>query len=71
MGVTFFIEYTHRTLGQIVEIQNLSQDLGIAQNTVREYLGLLEKTYLVSQVFNLGIGFRTRSTRQRKSMHLR
>ncbi len=52
--------------GQIVEIQNLSQDLGIAQNTVREYLGLLEKTYLVSQVFNLGIGFRTRSTRQRK-----
>lgn len=52
--------------GQQIEIQNLATDLGISQNTVREYLGLLEKTHLVSQLFNLGIGFRTRSTRQRK-----
>lgn len=52
--------------GQQIEIQNLAADLGIAQNTVREYLGLLEKTYLISPLFNLGIGFRTRSTRQRK-----
>lgn len=52
--------------GQIVEIQNLAADLSLAQNTVRQYLRLLEQTYLVSQVFNLGIGFRTRSARQRK-----
>ena len=52
--------------GQMVEIQNLAHDLHLAQNTVREYLRLLEKTYLVSQNFNLGIGFRTRSVRQRK-----
>ena len=52
--------------GQMVEIQNLAQDLHLAQNTIREYLNLLEKTYLVSQNFNLGIGFRTRSVRQRK-----
>lgn len=52
--------------GQQIEIQNLAADLGIAQNTVRGYLELLEKTYLISQIFNLGIGFRTRSTRQRK-----
>lgn len=52
--------------GQQIEIQNLATDLGIAQNTVREYLGLLEKTHLISQLYNLGIGFRTRSTRQRK-----
>lgn len=52
--------------GQNIEIQNLAHDLSIAQNTTREYLGLLEKTHLVSQVFNLGIGFRTRSTRMRK-----
>lgn len=52
--------------GQTVEIQNLAGDLHLAQNTVREYLRLLEKTYLVSQIFNLGIGFRTRSVRQRK-----
>jgi predicted AAA+ superfamily ATPase len=52
--------------GQQIEIQNLATDLGISQNTVREYFGLLEKTHLVSQLFNLGIGFRTRSTRQRK-----
>lgn len=52
--------------GQTVEIQNLAYDLHLAQNTVREYLHLLEKTYLVSQVFNLGIGFRSRSVRQRK-----
>ncbi|MBI3385091.1 ATP-binding protein [Candidatus Gottesmanbacteria bacterium] len=52
--------------GQMVEIQNLAHDLHLAQNTVREYLHLLEKTYVVSQNFNLGIGFRTRSVRQRK-----
>lgn len=52
--------------GQIVEIQNLAHDLNLAQNTVREYLHLLEKTYLVCQIYNLGIGFRTRSLRQRK-----
>lgn len=52
--------------GQIVEIQNLAHDLNIAQNTARNYLDLLEKTNLVSQIFNLGIGFRTRSLRQRK-----
>jgi hypothetical protein len=52
--------------GQHIEIQNLALDLGISQNTVREYLNILEKTHLVSQLFNLGIGFRTRSTRQRK-----
>jgi len=52
--------------GQNIEIQNLAHDLGISQNTTREYLNLLEKTHLISQVFNLGIGFRTRSTRMRK-----
>ena len=52
--------------GQQIEIQNLSLDLGISQNTIREYLSLLEKTHLISQLFNVGIGFRTRSTRQRK-----
>lgn len=52
--------------GQQIEIQNLALDLGISQNTVREYLGLLEKTHLISQLFNVGIGFRTRSMRQRK-----
>ncbi|EKD80801.1 MAG: hypothetical protein ACD_40C00006G0001 [uncultured bacterium] len=52
--------------GQNIEIQNLAHDLGLAQNTTREYLSLLEKTHLISQVFNLGIGFRTRSTRMRK-----
>ncbi|MEK7168758.1 MAG: ATP-binding protein [Patescibacteria group bacterium] len=52
--------------GQTIEIQNFASDLGIAQNTTREYLSLLEKTHLISQVFNMGIGFRTRSVRQRK-----
>ncbi|KKR87443.1 MAG: hypothetical protein UU32_C0005G0002 [Candidatus Woesebacteria bacterium GW2011_GWB1_41_10] len=52
--------------GQIIEIQNLAADLGIAQNTAREYLKLLEDTHLISQVFNLGLGFRTRSMKQRK-----
>lgn len=52
--------------GQQIEIHRLATDLGIAQNTLREYLTLLEKTHLVSQVYNLGIGFRTRSVRQRK-----
>ncbi|MDP1722870.1 MAG: ATP-binding protein [Candidatus Gottesmanbacteria bacterium] len=52
--------------GQQIEIQNLALDIGISQNTVREYLSLLEKTNLISQLFNVGIGFRTRSVRQRK-----
>lgn len=52
--------------GQQIEIQNLALDLGISQNTVREYLNLLEQTNLISQLFNVGIGFRTRSVRQRK-----
>jgi predicted AAA+ superfamily ATPase len=52
--------------GQQIEIANLASDLGIARNTLREYLSLLEKTYLISQLFNLGTGFRTRSLRQRK-----
>lgn len=52
--------------GQNIEIQNLAHDLGLAQNTTREYLSLLEKTHLISQVFNLGIGFRARSSRMRK-----
>lgn len=52
--------------GQNIEIQNLAHDFNIAPNTTREYLSLLEKTHLISQVFNLGIGFRTRSMRMRK-----
>ena len=51
---------------QIVEIQNLARDLGIATNTAREYLNLLEQSQLTSQIYNLGIGFRERSIRQRK-----
>lgn len=52
--------------GQNIEIQNFAQDLGIAQNTTREYLSLLVKTQLVSQIYNVGIGFRSRKIRQRK-----
>lgn len=52
--------------GQLVEMQNLGTDLGLSQNTLRDYLDTLEKTYLISQVFNKGIGYRTRSVRQRK-----
>lgn len=52
--------------GQVIEMQNLGTDLGLSQNTLRDYLDTLEKTYLISQVFNRGIGFRTRSVRQRK-----
>ncbi len=52
--------------GQLVEMQNLGADLGLSQNTLRDYLNTLEKTYLISQVFNKGIGYRTRSVRQRK-----
>ncbi len=52
--------------GQLIEMQNLGADLGLSQNTLRGYLNTLEKTYLISQVFNRGIGYRTRSVRQRK-----
>lgn len=52
--------------GQLIEMQNLGTDLGLSQNTLRDYLNTLEKTYLISQVFNRGIGYRTRSVRQRK-----
>lgn len=52
--------------GQLVELKNLGNDLGLSQNTLRDYLDTLEKTYLISQVFNKGIGYRTRSVRQRK-----
>jgi len=52
--------------GQTIEIQNLARDLNIAQNTARSYLSILEKTGLISQIYNLGIGFRNRSVRQRK-----
>lgn len=52
--------------GQLIEMQNLGIDLGLSQNTLRDYLDTLEKTYLISQIFNKGIGYRTRSVRQRK-----
>lgn len=52
--------------GQLVEMKNLGNDIGLSQNTLRDYLDTLEKTYLISQVFNSRIGYRTRSVRQRK-----
>lgn len=52
--------------GQLVELKNMGNDVGLSQNTLRDYLDTLEKTYLISQVFNKGIGYRTRSVRQRK-----
>jgi predicted AAA+ superfamily ATPase len=52
--------------GQLVEMKNLGDDLGLSQNTLRDYLSILEKTYLISQVFNKRTGYRTRSVRQRK-----
>lgn len=52
--------------GQVVEMQNLGSDLGLAAKTLRDYLHLLENTFLFCQIFNKGIGFRERSLRQRK-----
>lgn len=52
--------------GQLVELKNLGNDVGLSQNTLRDYLDTLEKTLLISQVFNKGIGYRTRSVRLRK-----
>lgn len=47
--------------GQLVEMQNLGTDLGISRQSLRDYTALLEKTNLISAVFNRGTGFRTRS----------
>lgn len=52
--------------GQVIEMQNLGGDLGLAAKTLRDYLYLLENTFLFTQIFNKGIGFRERSKRQRK-----
>lgn len=47
--------------GQLVEMQNLGTDLGISRQSLRDYTALLEKTHLISAVYNRGTGFRTRS----------
>lgn len=52
--------------GQLIELQNLAQDLGLDRATLNEYLRLLEKTNLTGTIFNRNLGFRTRSLRQRK-----
>jgi predicted AAA+ superfamily ATPase len=52
--------------GGLVELKNLGIDIGLSHNTLREYLDTLENTHLISQVYNRGIGYRTRSVRQRK-----
>lgn len=52
--------------GQLVELQNLARDLGLDRATLGEYLSLLEKTNLTGTVFNRGVGYRSRSLRQRK-----
>ena len=52
--------------GGIIQMQNLGSDIGLSLQTLRDYLGLLEKACLFSQIYNRGIGFRQRSLRQRK-----
>ena len=44
--------------GQVVELQNLATDLGIAQNTLVNYLHLLEKTLLINQIYYVGLDFK-------------
>ena len=60
------VEILFANTGQTIHLQNLGSDLGLAQRTLREYLSLLEKTYLFRQTYNQGAGFRQRSLRQRK-----
>lgn len=52
--------------GQTIQLQNLCSDLSVSQPTLRDYLALLESTYLFRQTYNLGVGYRQRSLRQRK-----
>lgn len=52
--------------GQLVELQNVASDLAIDRGTLSEYLWLLEQSHVIGMVFNRGMGFRTRSVRQRK-----
>ena len=52
--------------GQLVELQNLASDLGLAKNTLRHYLDLLEQCHLMYQMPNCGAGFRNRGSRSRR-----
>lgn len=52
--------------GQLIELQNLAQDIQLSRSTLETYLGLLEQTFLIHQVYNCESGFRTRKNRSRK-----
>lgn len=52
--------------GQLVELKNLADDMGLDRKTLSSYLELLGKTHIIKPVYNLGAGFRTRNFRQRK-----
>lgn len=52
--------------GQIIELKNLAGDLEIKRQTLARYIRYLEKSLLISQILNKGVGFREREKRQRK-----
>lgn len=52
--------------GQLVEILNLATDLQIARDTLSDYIYLFEQAYLIHQIYNKNLGYRTRPSRQRK-----
>ena len=42
-----FIKLCAGRIGQILNYQSLSEDLGVAQTTIKEWIGILEASYII------------------------
>lgn len=64
MKSIFYIIYNNP--GQIIEINNLSRDIGVSRQLISEYLEYLEESYLIKKLYNYSKNARKTQRRLKK-----
>jgi predicted AAA+ superfamily ATPase len=66
-NMTYLVELLRERVGKSINYDNLSQDLGVSAPTVKSWIELLERLYLVFQIKPFSVNY---STSLRKEKHL-